>query len=115
MDILTTEELAAHNHSGSTGSAGSHYHQQYANLSATPQNANTGININSSQYPAATGWRDGWGESYSTTGTGTSPTVGRTSNTGNHTHTVSIGNSGNNTAHNNMQPYLVIYRYRRTA
>lgn len=32
-----------------------------------------------------------------------------------HTHTATASTSGKNTPHNNMQPYLVIYRFRRTA
>lgn len=34
---------------------------------------------------------------------------------GAHSHTVSIGNTGGNESHNNMQPYLTVYRWKRTA
>ena len=33
----------------------------------------------------------------------------------NHSHTVSIGNAGGNQAHNNIQPYVSIYIWKRTA
>ncbi|WP_301963437.1 right-handed parallel beta-helix repeat-containing protein [uncultured Megasphaera sp.] len=54
---LTTDELSSHTHGASTNSAGSHYHQQYANQQVSA-GLNTSININSSQYPAATAWTD---------------------------------------------------------
>ena len=38
-----------------------------------------------------------------------------TSETGNHSHTISINKTGGNFAHNNMQPYISVYCWRRTA
>ena len=38
-----------------------------------------------------------------------------TTSSGNHAHTVTISNTGNNNAHNNMQPYYTCYMWRRTA
>ena len=32
-----------------------------------------------------------------------------------HGHTISINNTGSNQTHNNMQPYLAIYIWKRTA
>jgi microcystin-dependent protein len=37
-----------------------------------------------------------------------------TSETGNHSHTISINKTGGNFAHNNMQPYLSCYMWKRT-
>ena len=37
-----------------------------------------------------------------------------TSNSGAHTHTVSISNTGDSNAHNNMPPYYSCYMWRRT-
>ena len=34
---------------------------------------------------------------------------------GTHTHDVTVNNAGGNTAHNNIQPYISVYIWRRTA
>ena len=48
-----------------------------------------------------------------------SGSAGRSSNgvsvEGNHEHKITIASSGGGKPHNNMQPYDVIYRWRRTA
>ena len=106
--------MPSHTHGASTNSAGSHYHQQYANQQVSA-GLNTSININSSQYPAATAWTDGWGENYNTKGTGTSATVGRTSSAGGHTHTVSVTATGGNNEHENRPPYEAVQRWKRNA
>ena len=38
-----------------------------------------------------------------------------TEQSGTHTHTVTISNTGSNYPHNNMQPYISVYCWRRTA
>lgn len=44
---------------------------------------------------------------------------GRSSNgvsvEGNHAHTITIASSGKGTPHNNMQPFEVVHRWKRTA
>ena len=38
---------------------------------------------------------------------------GTSGSSGNHPHTVTINNSGNNQPHNNLQPYIVVYMWQR--
>lgn len=38
---------------------------------------------------------------------------GTSGSSGNHSHTVTINNSGNNQPHNNLQPYIVVYMWQR--
>lgn len=92
---LTTDELAAHSHtfSGNTSSNGSHNHGVYTvkgwdNLGYV---AGSGYNFNNQTL--------------------------YTNNAGDHLHSFSGTTSpvGGNEGHNNMQPYQVVYRFRRTA
>lgn len=38
-----------------------------------------------------------------------------TEQAGAHTHTVTISNTGSNSPHNNLQPYIAVFMWRRTA
>ena len=38
-----------------------------------------------------------------------------TNTTGAHTHSITINNTGGSGTHNNMQPYIAIYIWKRTA
>lgn len=39
----------------------------------------------------------------------------QTSTSGNHSHNVIINNTGSNQPHNNLQPYISVYMWKRTA
>ncbi|MDR1338340.1 MAG: hypothetical protein LBJ73_04935 [Rickettsiales bacterium] len=93
---LAATEMPSHNHSGTAQSAGGHQHI----------------------FPGAD-WDSGWGRGtenqiqWRTDGVkGWNWPV---SYAGEHTHTLSIGNTGGGRAHNNMQPYITVYIWRRSA
>ena len=88
---LTVGELPAHNHSGSTNTTGEHTHT----FTVTTDESG-----NDSNKPTV---------GYNNAGTYT------TSSGGNHSHTVTINNTGSNQAHNNIQPYLAVYMWKRVS
>lgn len=90
---LTTNEMPSHTHSGSTSSAGSHSHTV--------------------SYPKGDKvWENGSGNTWWGRTASTSKSTG---SSGSHSHSMSLNNTGGGAAHNNMQPYLAVYMWMRTA
>ena len=83
--------MPTHSHSGSTNSAGNHSHNIQCN-----------------------GW-DGSSNTVSSWQSNRWQLTAHTDAAGNHTHTISIGNAGSSQSHNNMQPYISCYIWKRTA
>lgn len=97
---LTLNETASHNHTGTVNTAGStHTHT----LSLEQRHGKDGA------------WQTTAFFSNGDTGTKGQRVSTTLSAAGEHTHSISINNSGGNQPHNNMQPYLVVYMWKRTA
>lgn len=90
---LTVGELPSHNHSGSTNTTGNHNH-------STPAWFGEGSS------------HDNYASSYDTA---YSRNTIWTSTNGNHSHSITINNTGSNQSHNNMMPYINCYIWKRTA
>lgn len=92
---LTESELPAHVHSGTTNADGNHSHS-YTCSYATGREWNQGSLLSAINDQ------------------GSSKTI-TTAVAGNHTHTFTTDSTGEGIPHNNLQPYEVVYRWKRTA
>nr|DAP07342.1 MAG TPA: hyaluronidase [Bacteriophage sp.] len=90
---LTVGELPSHNHTATISTNGEHNH---------------GLPTTGNYNGGGTGYDDGGGNN---------PNYTRcyTSINGNHSHTININNTGSSRSHNNMQPYLSVYMWKRTS
>ena len=86
---ITVGELPQHTHTASTNTTGEHTH------TFTVTGDESG---NDSNKPTV---------GYNNVGTYT------TSSAGNHSHTININNTGSSQPHNNIQPYLSVYIWKR--
>lgn len=113
--ILTTREMPSHSHSGSTDSAGSHSHSGSATSSGDHKHSIT-YGQGAQNYPIPQ-----YAKYSAQTSTMDTSSAGSHSHSvsidrdGSHSHTVTINSTGGGQAHNNMQPYLSVYMWKRTA
>lgn len=92
---LTEANLPAHNHNGTTSTSGNHNHKM-------PIYSGNNGNRGGGDISGAN-WPSNAVSNYSST------------DNGSHNHTFTTNNTGGNQAHNNIQPYITVYIWRRTA
>ena len=92
---LTTAQLPSHSHSGSSSSTGSHTHgvQGYERTTYNSSGARA------VSYVKLTG----------DSASSSTPVL----SAGSHSHTISVGSTGSGSAHNNIQPSIAVYVWRR--
>lgn len=113
--MLTTREMPSHSHSGSTDSAGSHSHSGSATSSGDHIHSITyGNGAQASSKPQYGNYSTNRSTRDTSSAGSHSHSVSIDSN-GSHSHTVTINSTGGGQAHNNMQPYLSVYMWERTA
>jgi hypothetical protein len=95
--------VVSHTHTGSTSSAGEH---QHAAPSAPSENA-------SPRYPFGSGGGDG--SEKQTSGGVYTVTRALTNSAGSHTHSVTVNSTGSSGTNANLQPYITVYMWKRTA
>ena len=85
---ITIEEIPPHSHSASCSTNGNHSHTYWGHSGSSGK----------SSYNGTANWDN----------------LANTSNNGGHSHTITIGNTGGNQAHENRQPYQAVARWKRT-
>ena len=81
--------MPSHNHTASSNNTGGHNHKYYSYKNGGDVGGFGGYGDRSTGYD--------------------------TSTAGTHSHTITIENTGSNRYHNNMQPYLSVYIWKRIA
>lgn len=118
---LTVEEMPTHGHDGVASSAGEHTHTR-GSQNITGAFGSGGQEHNT--YVSGAFYKTGGSQNNADSGNTNADVVGldasrtwegESSSDGAHTHEVSVSNTGGDMAHNNMQPYLSVYMWKRVA
>lgn len=122
---LSTDNLPAHTHTATVSTTGAHTHTRGTmNITGSVAEVrNEGTTEASFKASGAFSVTNVSRESSTGDGSGSATLVfdaskswtGATSSAGNHTHTVTLANTGKSTAFNITQPYLAVYMWKRIA
>lgn len=108
----TTAAAGNHSHSGNTGGSGNHAHSVDGGGHSIVRTEGGGTNNRVAI--GGGGQQLAWG-GFNTTVSGWHAHAFSTSTNGNHTHTFTSNNSGSGQPHENLQPYIVVYRWVRVS
>lgn len=105
--------VVSHNHSATMTTAGGHEHYLTHNT-LVASSGQAIVDVNSSNYIAArtTGNTD---YAYAFRATGNAANIGRSSYQGSHAHTITVNSTGSSGTNANLQPYVVVKMWKRTA
>jgi microcystin-dependent protein len=114
---LTEAQMPQHSHGASTGSGGvDHTHTGYTTSGGEHEHVHSRVAdsrvVTGGGAATVANWNFG---NYSTGGGGSHSHTVQTNGASAYSHTHSIGNSGSSQPHTNLQPYIVVYMWRRTA
>jgi len=96
--------VVSHTHTGSTNSTGSHAHASPSPIDCTPD-----------QYPFGSTTSPSGNISYFCDSNGTTSVKTLTASAGDHSHTVTVDSTGSSGTNANLQPYVVVKMWKRTA
>lgn len=101
--------LVSHTHTAN----GVENHEHFVASTAVTSANSSGTTVTPSNFVSASQGASGLNESYNLTGTNVPATIGRTSGAGSHTHT--IDPTGSSATNANLQPYITVAMWKRTA